>query len=204
MEPPADSRGCHLDRENLGVSAPEASAAAPDMLIRTMDGRVTFWPPGMEQRYGFTSAQALGHTSHQLLKTLFPHALNEIEATLQHQGNWSGGSIHRHADGRPIVVIGHWYLQRAADGRDAAITEIHSDAVCRQFADLIAMLAHELSEPMTAISNYMNAAQSILDRAWPDRDSLRYAVAQTIIQIARSAEGVKLMRDLVSQLRSTD
>jgi len=66
------------------------------------------------------------------------------------------------------------------------------------------VLAHRLSEPLTAVNNYINAAQRVLDHGWPDRDSLRTALAQATSQIARGAEGVKLMRDLANELRSTD
>jgi two-component system sensor kinase FixL len=204
MEQQADPPGSRLSGRSVGISKGKATpSASPDMLIRTMEGRLTFWSPGMEQRYGFTNEQALGQTSHQLLKTIFPKALNEIEDTLQSQSNWSGGLIHRHSDGRSIMVVGHWYLQRAVDGRDAVVTEVHSRAVGRELADLIAMLAHELSEPLTAISNYINAAQRIADGAWPNREGLRNAMAQAANQIARGAAGINLMRDLANELRST-
>jgi len=194
-----------LNRKTRGVNdGSRIATAPPDMLIRTVEGRLTFWPPCMEQRYGFTSEQALGRTSHQLLKTIFPQALNDIEETLQRQSNWSGGLIHHHADGRAIIVIGHWYLQRTADGQDPIVTELHSAVAGNQVADLIAVLAHRLSEPLTAVNNYINAAQRVLDHGWPDRDSLRTALAQATSQIARGAEGVKLMRDLANELRSTD
>ena len=101
MDHRADVRGLLSNGQDLGTGNGEPMpSASPDLLMRTMEGRLTFWPAGMEQRYGFTSEQALGHVSHQLLKTIYPRALNEIEETLLRQSNWSGGLIHRHADGR--------------------------------------------------------------------------------------------------------
>ena len=35
---------------------------SPDRLIRTMDGRITSWSPGMQRRYGFTRQDARGQT----------------------------------------------------------------------------------------------------------------------------------------------
>ena len=169
MDDQADVRGSPLNSQDHGTGNSEQKpSTSPDLLMRTMEGRLTFWPAGMEQRYGFTSEQALGHVSHQLLKTIYPQALNEIEATLLRQSNWSGGLIHRHADGRAVMVVGHWYLHRNAEGSDAVISEVHSDAVGQQLGDLIAVLAHELSQPLAAITSYIDGAQRILDRAWPD------------------------------------
>jgi PAS domain-containing protein len=120
MDHRADVRGLLSNGQDLGTGNGEPMpSASPDLLMRTMEGRLTFWPAGMEQRYGFTSEQALGHVSHQLLKTIYPRALNEIEETLLRQSNWSGGLIHRHADGRAVMVVGHWYLHRNDSGYDA-------------------------------------------------------------------------------------
>jgi signal transduction histidine kinase len=202
MDDRADVRGSPLNSQDHGTGNGEQKPpAAPDLLMRTMEGRLTFWPAGMEQRYGFTSEQALGHVSHQLLKTIYPQALNEIEEILLRQSNWTGGLIHRHADGRAVMVVGHWYLHRNAEGYDAVISEVHSDAVGQQLGDLIAVLAHELSQPLAAITGYIDGAQRILERAWPDLDTLRKSMVLAADQIARGAEGVKLMRHLADGAR---
>ena len=69
---------------------------------------------------------------------------------------------------------------------------------------MLAALAHELSEPLTAISNYVDGAQRILQRGWPDLENVRKAVAQTSAQIARGAEGVQLLRDLANVMRNAE
>lgn len=203
MEDRADARKSLLSSQDPGTGE-QMPTAPPDLLIRTMDGHITLWPAGMEQRYGFTSEQALGHVTHQLLKTIYPQALKEIDETLLRQSNWTGGLIHRHADGRAVMVVGHWYLHRNIEGYDAVISEVHSDAVGQQLGDLIAVLADELSQPLAAITGYIDGAQRILDRAWPDLDSLRKSMMLAADQIARSAEGVKLMRDLAYGARHAD
>ena len=202
MDDRADARGSLSNSQDVGTrNDGQKPTASPDLLMRTMEGRLTFWPAGMEQRYGFTSEQALGHVSHQLLKTIYPQALNEIEETLLRQRNWTGGLIHRHAVGRAVMVVGHWYLHCNAEGYDAVISEVHSDAVGQQLGDLIAVLAHELSQPLAAITSYIDGAQRILERAWPDLDTLRKSMVLAADQIARGAEGVKLTRDLADGAR---
>ena len=73
-----------------------------------------------------------------------------------------------------------------------------------KLADALAVLAHELSEPLTAISNYVDGAQRILQQGWPDLENVRKAMAQVSSQIARGAEGVRLLRDLATAMRDTE
>jgi signal transduction histidine kinase len=175
-----------------------------------MDGEITAWSPGMEQRYGFTSSEALGRTSHQLLGTVFPRALREIEATLACGNTWSGVLIHRHADGKSVVTVSRWDVQPAPGSRSRFVMEVHANIehdgkeVFCQLSDIIAILVHELSEPLTAIGNYVAGTQRILDPGWPDRENARNAMLQASNQIARQAEGIRLLRDLAGALRDAD
>ena len=194
-----------------GVSHGQGTlTASPDTLIRTMDGHITSWPPDMEQRYGFASSEALGCTSHQLLRTIFPLALPEIEATLACQKTWSGVLIHRHADGRAVMTVNHWYVHQDIDNQTALSRKCiptsrkRASIARQQLADVLAALAHELSEPLTAISNYVDGTQRILQRGWPDLENVRKAMAQASNQIARSADGVRLLRDLATAMRDTE
>ena len=185
---------------------PEPSDALAT-LIRTMDERITFWSPAMEVRYGFTREQALGRAAHELLRTTFWHPLHEIETALVAQNSWTGGLIHRHADGTPMVTANHWYFHSDRDGRGALVTELHADIVPRgtmagrQLADVLASLAHELSQPLTAISGYVSASQIDLQRGWPDRKRQREAMTRTAAELARTTQMLRLLRDLSEVLR---
>ena len=94
-----------------------SSAAVPDTLIRTLDGHITAWSPSMEQRYGYTAADAPGHASHGLLGTLFPRSLPEIEAILVSRRHWNGGLVHRRADGSLVAAMNDWTLSCEGDHR---------------------------------------------------------------------------------------
>jgi two-component system sensor kinase FixL len=192
-----------------GVSHVQGTlTASSDTLIRTMDGQITFWSPDLEERYGFTCSEALGRTSHQLLRTIFPLKLPEIEATLAYQKTWSGMLIHRHAGGRAVMTVNHWHVNQDIGNQPGLVTEVHSDIaqeskeICCQIANLLAVLAHELSEPLTAISNYADGAQRILQKGWPDLENVRNAMAQVSSEVARGAEGVHLLRDLAIAMRA--
>ncbi len=162
-----------------------------------MGGAIIAWPAGMERRYGFTRQQALGQNSHRLLKTMFPLALREIEAALRKRHSWQGALIHRHADGRAIVVMSRWIID---DATGSTVTETHSDTINTQLADLLAILANELSQPLTAIGNYVNGARISLQRDAPDHQRAGNAMVMAAAQIAHGAEQVKLLRNLARDL----
>ena len=185
-------------------------AAAPDTLIRTLDGQITAWSPGMEQRYGYSAADALGQTSHRLLRTAFPRSSPEIGAILVSMRHWSGGLVHRHADGGRVITANNWTLSCEGDHSSWLVTEVHSDVaragsdLYRHCADILDVLAHELSEPMTAISAYVDGAQRILQSGWPDLASARVAMARASDQIARGGEWLRLSRELAAAMRENE
>jgi signal transduction histidine kinase len=179
-------------------------------MIRTTEGRITAWSPGMQRRYGFTSEEAQGRISHQLLRTAFPLALQAIEATLEQHNSWSGGLIHRRADGTAVMAINHWYVYHDADCQARFVAEVHSNiaqdgsAMRGELADVLAALAHELSEPLLAISLYVDGAQRSLRAGWPDLNSVREAIERVSTQIARGADGMRLLRELANTMRQAE
>jgi len=108
------------------------------------------------------------------------------------------------------MTVNHWYVQQDIGNRAGLVTEVHSNIaqvgkIARhQLANVLAALAHELSEPLTAVSNYVDGTQRILQRGWPDLENVRKAITQASNQIARSSEGVRLLRDLVIAMRDNE
>jgi PAS domain S-box-containing protein len=69
------------------------------------DNGITEWNKGCEQLYGYDRAEAIGKTSHDLLKTEFPlPPTNEYLETLKQTGQWSGVLRHLARDGREVWV----------------------------------------------------------------------------------------------------
>src|ERR1051326_5775426 len=171
--------------EGNGVShGPGPPIVLADTIIRTMEGHIIAWSLGMERRYGFAPANALGKISHELLTTEFPRALQKIEATLFSENTWSGVLIHYRADGWPVLTATQWYVKH--DGNDKAqVTEVHADVrrdgeeLGGRFGEVIELLAHELGEPLTAIRGYIDGAQRTLETGWPDLGRLRDGLAAT-------------------------
>jgi PAS domain S-box-containing protein len=105
------------------------------VLIRDLAGRILFWNTGTEQMYGWTSEEALGKTTHALLRTEFPRPLEEIKARLFSRGYWAGELVHTHKDGSTLLVASRWVLHRDEEGRPRAILEINNDITERRRAE---------------------------------------------------------------------
>jgi len=105
------------------------------VFARGMDDVITYWNRGAEERYGWTSEEAVGQTSHDLLRTLFPAPLDELNAELIRTGRWEGELIHTRRDGAQVVAASRWALQRDESGRPVAVLETNNDITERKRAE---------------------------------------------------------------------
>jgi PAS domain S-box-containing protein len=93
-----------------------------------MQNIVTYWNRGAEEFYGWTAAEVVGKvTTHELLQTVFPTPLDEIQAELLRTGRWEGELVHIKADGTKAVVASRWSLQRDEQQRPQAVLELNND-----------------------------------------------------------------------------
>ena len=97
---------------------------------------ITFWNQGAEKMYGWSKNEALGKESYILLKTQFPHPLDEIQAAVFDQGYWEGELVHFNRDNHPLIVASRWVLQKDPMGRPIKILEINNDITARKQAEL--------------------------------------------------------------------
>jgi PAS domain S-box-containing protein len=74
------------------------------MLSWCLDGSIEFWNAGAERLYGFASEEAIGRTSHSLLRTKFPVEFTELRSQLRNKGHWSGELRHVCKDGHEVIV----------------------------------------------------------------------------------------------------
>ncbi len=191
----------------MELSLSNHPAGVPATLIRTREGRVIDWSPEMERLYGFSRDEALGHTTHRLLRTSFPRALREIEATFEAHDHWSGGVIQRRACGRAVLVASHWYLDRSRGEHRGTVTEVHAPLVhtdpdrTRHFAEVLSVLTHDLSEPLTAIGSYGAGAEAVRTARTPDQAQLGRALEEIGSQSRRVAGTVRLLRELAAAMR---
>lgn len=114
----------YIDRGLIKAARPVPSSEA--LILRDIDGGITFWDRNAEKKYGWTSEQAIGSISHNLLKTKFPCPLNQINDSLRDKGFWEGELIHTKSDGSIVRVRSRWELKSESPSRPPVVRETNS------------------------------------------------------------------------------
>jgi PAS domain S-box-containing protein len=97
------------------------------IFVRNMSNSITYWNRGAQELYGWTPGQAIGKPSHDLLRTVFPVALEAIHAELLRTGRWEGELRRTKSDGTTVAVSSRWSLRRDENEHPAAILETSND-----------------------------------------------------------------------------
>mgnify|MGYP000290583232 CR=1 FL=1 len=94
------------------------------------DGTIVAWHRGAERMYGWSAAEAVGHSAQTLLGTRLPEAFEAIVATLRETGHWQGELLRTTRDGRELVVLTRWATRK--DEAGMYILEIGTDITQRK------------------------------------------------------------------------
>jgi PAS domain S-box-containing protein len=120
------------------------------ILIRDWQDRLVYWNRGAFELYGYSSEQALGKVTHELLRTAHPQSLADIRKKLERDGQWSGELVHRRKDASKVVVVSRWVLDRDERGKPASIFETNTDITARKNIEVALQKSHEALELMVA------------------------------------------------------
>ena len=182
------------------------------VFVREVNGAIVYWNRGAEFLYGYPREEALGRIAHELLGKSWEKqaALSEV---LERDGRWNGELEHRTSDGREIIVDSIQVLFREGErslvletNRDVTERKRLEDALRRRVDDLdaadrhknqfLAMLAHELRNPLAPLRNAVQILKS--DRS----TDITNAKARDVIdrQVGNMA---RLVDDLLDAARIT-
>ncbi len=98
------------------------------IFVRSAEDQITYWNQGAERLYGWTSAEVLGRSTHEVLHTQFPIPVSQI----LHSDRWEGELRHTRKDGSQITVVSRWTTLRNNDGKPAGWLEINTDITARR------------------------------------------------------------------------
>jgi PAS domain S-box-containing protein len=124
------------------------------IFVRDMSDVITYWNHGAQELYGWTSEDAIGKRSHDLLRTVFPEPIDDINTELLRTGRWEGELRHVKADETQVVVSSRWSLRRDEQERAVAILETNNDITERKRRDQeIESLNQELAKRSTELES---------------------------------------------------
>jgi PAS domain S-box-containing protein len=120
--------------ESISRQAALLDLAHDAVMVRDFEGQIQYWNHGAEELYGWKKEEALGNTTHSLLKTQFPQPFSEIEELLRRDHHWEGELIHVGRDGRRIVVSSRWVYLQQGDAKPVLL-EINTDITDKKDAE---------------------------------------------------------------------
>jgi PAS domain S-box-containing protein len=187
------------------------------IIVRDMEYRITHWNQGACKLFGWSSAEALGQTCYSLLSTDGQSPLKPVSPQLLHSDRWEGEEIYDRRDGVKLYVSSRWTVRRDARGVATAIISASNDITAFRQAEealsqsqaqlahatritmlgeLMASIAHEINQPLAAISTYGAASLRWLERDSPDIAEASQAVGKMISDSKRASEVIRRIRAL--------
>ncbi|HVV65957.1 MAG TPA: PAS domain S-box protein [Rhizomicrobium sp.] len=192
------------------------------IITKNLEGLVTSWNPAAERIFGYSAAEMIG----QPLTTVFPEELIAEEARILAQLR-AGKSIRHYEtvrvrkDGARIdvslsasplrdssgTVIGASKIARDITEKKAAEAKLRDmQAEMAHVSRLTSMgqlssaLAHELNQPLTATTNYLNTARTLLENAEDPRIAKAdQALEKGVAQIQRAGQIIRRLREFVEK-----
>jgi PAS domain S-box-containing protein len=212
--------------ESLREQASLLSLTHDAIFVCHMNGVLKYWNRGAQELYGWTAEEAIGNVTHDLLKTIFPIAREEIAAEVMRTGRWEGELVQIKKDGRQIVVASRWSLQRDETGASVGFLETNNDITERKQAEeererlrqelahlahlnrvstmgeLTASLAHEVNQPLAAIVTNAQVCLRWLTRDVPNLEEVREAAELIARDGKRASDVISRIRALVRKTGS--
>jgi PAS domain S-box-containing protein len=154
----------------LAEQAALLDLAKDAIVVRDMNSNIVFWSRGAAVLYGWSSDEAIGRNTDELLQTQPAENGGDIQARLLRDGEWEGETIHHKRGGARVIVASRVALQRDADGTPVRILTVDNDITDRRqgedaleqfrqdqlrFKDeFLSHVSHELRSPLTAIKQF--------------------------------------------------
>jgi two-component system, cell cycle sensor histidine kinase and response regulator CckA len=130
-----DKRADRLELEERGARLEQQAAlldeAQDAIIVRDLDGCITYWNRSAERIYGWTAAEAKGRPLQKLL-VVDPKVYAEGIQGLLADGSWVQEVTKTAKDGRQLIVESRWTLVRDDDGAPVSALAIDTDITERK------------------------------------------------------------------------
>jgi PAS domain S-box-containing protein len=130
--------------------------------VRRLSGEIEFWNDGAEDLYGFTEREVLGKNVHEVLQTVGPTSMAEMDAILARVGHWEGELVSRCKNGRMVTVSARMQLVRGEDGSERVLQSGHDISERKQAEQAL----QESQQRLAAIVDSIADGFYALDRQW--------------------------------------
>ena len=206
------SRRRRQAEKKLREQAALLDKAQDAIYVRDLEGRILYWNRSAERIYGYSTADALGRSSPDLLlHGADSAAFLEAQQALMERGEWVGELRKINKAGQELDIMARWTLVRDESGLPANILCIETDVTERKrlekqffraqrlesLGTLAGGIAHDLNNALAPIL----MAIELMEAKATDNDTRRMlevlatsakhgaALVRQILAFARGAEG---------------
>ena len=174
-----------------------------------LDGPILYWNHGAELLYGYSSEEAVGQISHQLLQTERPVSPELFKKALKRNGEWIGDILHTTRDGRRLVVESRHQLLKEAGGK-AIVLEICRDITerleleqeLRRSHDELEQRVHERTRELASANRSLRRlSRQVLEVQETER---RRIARELHDEIGQALTGVKMMIETAERRAGTN
>jgi len=195
------------------------------IFVRDMNDVIVYWNRGAERLYGWFAHEAIGQVARKLVQTSFPTSYEDTMKQILRDGFWEGELIHRTRGGGTVAVASRWALERDRQGQPVTILETNTNIEERRQAEnklitaqaelahvaristlgeLVASIAHEVNQPLTAIVTSGEASLRRLGHDVPQIDGVKRSIERIINDGRRASEVVRRLRSLSKKDKSPE
>ena len=151
------------------------------IFVRTINDVITYWNRGAQELYGWKAEDAIGKSSHELLRTIFPIPLEELRGQVLRTGRWDGELRHSSADGTEVTVASRWSLQRDSQEQPVAVLEINNDITERKRREEeIRRLNQALAKRAEGLDQELAKRAAELETTNKELESFAYSVSHDL------------------------
>jgi PAS domain S-box-containing protein len=160
------------------------------IFVRDMNEVITYWNRGAQEFYGWRAEEAIGKSSHELLRTTFPMPLHEIRSELLRTNRWEGELKHNTADGTEVIVASRWALRLNSRQQPIAILETNNDITERKRReDEIKGLNEALAKRAEGLDLQLAKRAAELEATNKELESFAYSVSHDLRAPLRHTAG---------------
>jgi PAS domain S-box-containing protein len=173
----------------------------------TIGGIVVTWNDGARRLLGYHARETIGFPRSMLT---FPEASGDLHA-LYEEASAGAPAVSRdvawlHRDGSILRLPVFCFAVRDTLGHPCGLLEVLHDDGLSHRTDLIALrqtmehLAHEMSEPLTAIAVYLQAGKHLFDQGLlSDLVKVKEATSRAHAELARAVDVLRRLRASASR-----
>ena len=203
----------------------EEAVLVTDADIQSPGPRIVYANPAFERITGYKAEEVVGHSPRMLQgKKTSRETLERVRRALERGETFHGEVVNYRKDGSPFDMFWHLSPLRERDGRITHWVAIQRDVteekrqerLLRQhesdlahvsrlstMGEMASGLAHELNQPLAAISNYMQGCLHRIAQPELDKRGIEEAMHQVARQAERAGQIIRRLRNFVDKREPT-